>query len=207
MVLSCQQEESERIRPEDLDNTIPKDSELAILMQNIVTHDGSYDDLVDGGNCFSIQLPYSLYINDQLTVINEVSDYSQITDMDVILIQYPIKITKHNYEEAILQNSNQLSDLIADCKIDDDDIECIDFIYPVRLSLFNRNTNSFSELEVIHDFQFYEFMEDIGEETVISINYPIEMLLHNGENSDAGHNEQLKATILEVANGCDENDD
>ena len=202
---SCQEEERERIGSE-AGNTIPKDSQLANLMRNVVTHDGSFDDVVDSGNCFSINLPYTLLLNEKEFTVNSIEDYQSITVNDKIEIQFPIIITLHNYTEVIVTKYADLVVLGNTCKIDDDDIECIDFVYPIVLSTFNSGTNRLQTLEVGHDAQLFGFMRDLGENTSMSIQYPISLLLHNGQNAGARHNTDLLNIILEVAFRCDEND-
>ncbi|MEW7280123.1 hypothetical protein ABW636_16135 [Aquimarina sp. 2201CG1-2-11] len=203
--IACQKEEREFI-DESQDNTIPKDSRLAKLMRDITTHDGSYDDLVDGGNCYSINLPYTILLNGKEKEITKLSDYIDIHTTDFIEIQYPITITMHDYIEKSINNKEQLTILAALCSNEDDDIECIDFNYPFKLSTFNTNTNVFKTIDAIHDAQLFVFMSDLNEEMSISIKYPIIMELHNGQNTEAAHNTDLLSTILEYAVSCDEND-
>ncbi len=207
LMISCQQEEREVIDP-TLDTTISKDSQLAQLMKNVVTHDGSYDNLVDGSNCFSINLPYTIILNstDQIT-IDHVSDYSQLSQSDTIEIQFPIIITRDNYEEEFVEDISELQSLADGCELTDDDIECVDFVYPFRFQTFDPDTNNMNTTEVAHDAQVFEFMNNIDQNTAVSISYPIQLILSNGEHLDAGHNEELVAGILSFEMSCDENDE
>ncbi|WP_299246762.1 hypothetical protein [uncultured Aquimarina sp.] len=203
---SCQEEERELI-DSTIDNTIPKDSQLAKLMRNIVTHDGSYDDLVDGGNCYSINLPYSIIRNiTEEIVIDQIEDYNQLSQSDDIKIQFPIIITKDNHEEEIIENDIELQSLANSCEVDDDDIECVDFVYPFRFATYNSNSNRIGTIEVLHDAQVFGFMENLNESTLVAINYPIRLLLSNGEHLDATHNDELLSRILAFETSCEEND-
>ncbi|WP_298318591.1 hypothetical protein [uncultured Aquimarina sp.] len=205
-MISCQEEERELIDP-TLDNTIPKDSQLARLMRNIVTHDGSYDDLVDGGNCYSINLPYSIIRNmTEEIVIDQIEDYNRLNQSDDIKIQFPITVTRDNHLEEIIENDIELQLLANSCELQDDDIECVDFVYPFRFATFNSNNSVINTVEVLHDAQVFGFMENLDENTLVAINYPIRLLLSNGEYLDATHNDELLSRILAFETSCEEND-
>ncbi|WP_299216011.1 hypothetical protein [uncultured Aquimarina sp.] len=205
-MISCQEEEREFI-DSTLDNTIPKDSQLAKLMRNIVTHDGSYDDLVDGGNCYSINLPYSIIRNTtEEIVIDQIEDYNQLNQSDDIKIQFPITVTRDNHVEEIIENDIELQLLANSCEVQDDDIECVDFVYPFRFATFNSNNNIIRTVKVVHDAQVFGFMENLDENTLVAINYPIRLLLSNGEYLDATHNDELLSRILAFETSCEEND-
>lgn len=203
IIMACQEEERVSIAPTD---NIPKDSQLAKAMQNVVTHDGSYDDVVDLGNCYSINLPYSIVLNTVEVVIDEIDDYANIGEQDDIQIIYPITITTHDHVKEFVLNDSELAVYAASCVTDDDDIECIDFLYPIGLSLFNTETNSINTLEMGHDSEFYKFMQDADEKILLSINYPIQLRLHNEVDINATHNTELLNEILNAAGACDEND-
>lgn len=205
LTFSCQEEEQEIIDP-TIDNTIPQSSQLAGLMRNIVTHDGSFDDIVDGGNCFSINFPYTISINSEPLVINKIEDYDQLKETDNIQIQFPITITRDDHVSEIIENDVALKNLADTCKIEDEDIECVDFVYPFRFAIFDSNNNIISTTEVLHDAQVFGFMEDLNENTVVAINYPIQLLLSNGEFLFVEHNTDLLAGILDFRASCDEND-
>ncbi|TSE11133.1 hypothetical protein [Aquimarina algiphila] len=203
--IACQEEERELITPAE-DTTIPKNSQLAGLMKNIVTHDGSYDDVVDNANCFSINLPYTILLNGNEVIIDQIDDYDNLSNSDVIEIQFPITITLLNHQEEPVASQLALAVFAGSCKSVDDDIECIDFIYPVQFSTFDSNTNQLQTVDIDHDAVLFRFMSDLNDNTSVSINYPIDLLLHNGEKVDAQHNEELLSSIMDVASACDEND-
>ncbi len=202
---SCQKEESEFISP-DNDTTIPRSSLLSTLMKNVLTHDGSFDDVVDKGNCYSIKLPYTIRLNGRQKRLSAVEDYVDIVSSDAVVINFPVTITFHDYVEMVINNKQELDRISRRCASDDNDIECIDFVYPFRLSTFNPTTNSLQTTDAIHDQQLFNLMKNLPEQTLVSINYPIDLLLHNGTTKMATHNTELQEEILEYANSCDEND-
>ncbi|WP_157766100.1 hypothetical protein [Aquimarina aggregata] len=205
-IVSCQKEEKEFIDPNE-DNRIPKDSQLANLMKNMVIHDGSFDDIVDNANCFSINIPYTIMLGGNEREINGISDYQGISNIDVVEIKYPVTITLADHTQRVIRNDSELSTFGDSCRNeDDDDIECIDFVYPIQLSTFNSRSNIMSSVKIDHDANMFNFMENVDENVSVSINYPISLLLHNGQNIGAQHNSELLSNILRVASACDEND-
>ncbi len=205
VLISCQEEEQEIIDP-TIDNTIPQNSRLAGLMRNIVTHDGSYDDVVDGGNCFSINLPYTIILNTQPTIIDSIEDYNQFSSSDDIEIQFPIKITTANHVVETIENKNDLNALANTCEIQDEDIECVDFVYPFVFATFDSGSNILGTTEVFHDAEVFGFMGSLNDNTVVSINYPIQLLLSNGEFLEVAHNTDLLSGIEAFEQSCEEND-
>ncbi|GAA4271271.1 hypothetical protein GCM10022258_05640 [Aquimarina gracilis] len=202
---SCQEEEREVIDP-TINNTIPKDSQLAKLMRNVVTHDGSYDDVIDGGNCFSINFPYMIIVNDEEIIVDNIGDYQNLSVNDMIEIQYPITITLFDHSEKTVIDGNELNTYVASCRKEDDDIECVDFVYPIGLSIFNAQSNRFRVVDIGHDSQMFTFMSTLGDNSFVSINYPIDLVAHNGQRLNAQHNSGLLETILDTAFTCEEND-
>ncbi len=205
LLASCQKEEREFIDP-NIDNTIPRNSQLTDLMKNVVTHDGSFDDVIDKGHCFSVNYPYVISLNGQNVEVTEGFNYERISATDVIAIQFPITITRADHTEKIIESEITLEQVGRDCKADDDDIECIDFVYPIMISTFNNNTNRLNTIEVGHDSQMFTFMKEVDNTVSVSVNYPINLLLHNGQGVVARHNTELLSNITEAASSCNEND-
>ncbi len=203
--LACQEEERELINP-DMDTTIPRNSQLADLMTKVSIHDGSYDDVVDNGHCFSINLPYSIILDGEEYVIDELSDYDILNDNSSIEIIFPLKITFSNHIERILDDIIALQDLAKTCSPQDDDIECIDFVYPITFSTFDSTRNRLETLDIGHDSAMFEFMSKAETNISISINYPINLLLYNGQTIAAQHNIALEDSIKNAVFICDEND-
>ncbi len=202
---SCQEEERELIDP-NTDTTIPVDSQLAGLMTKVSIHDGSYDDIVDRGNCFSVNLPYSILLDGQEYTIDELGDYNTLSNTNRIEISFPITVTLSNHTIQVIENLDMLIDLRSMCQIDDDDIECIDFLYPITFSTFDSVRNRLDTKEVDHDSEMFQFMSGMDQNVSVSINYPIQLVLHNQERVEAQHNSGLEESISEAATACDEGD-
>ena len=200
---ACQQEESLTI---DASEGIATDAPLSKLLQNVATHDGSFDDIVDHSNCFSINLPYSILKNNTLLLIDDIDDYFQIESNDDIEIIYPITVTTEAHKEIYIEDQITFNNLSNRCIEDDEDIECIDFLYPIKISLFNTQRNSIQTMDMNHDRQFYNFIEALDPGTLLRINYPISLQLFTSERIDANHDLELTDQILGAIAICDEND-
>ncbi|RZS99991.1 hypothetical protein [Aquimarina brevivitae] len=205
--LSCQDEEEEQISsiPEET-NAIKENSELSKLMQKVTLHDGSFDDIVDESNCFSINIPYTIFRNGESVAINSVADYNSLTAIDDIAIVFPITINLANHKQVFVNNSQSLEELKVQCTEDDSDIECIDFEYPITLLLFNPNTNDILSREIDHDAALFQYMTEKDPEILMSIKYPIQLRAHTGQIVEISHNTDLEEQITLWANSCDEMD-
>lgn len=204
LAFSCQEEERISIVPPE--DGVSKDSELVMSMQKVAMHDGSYDDMVDGSNCLSINLPYRMLVNGLERDIDEIRDYDMISIQDEIQLLYPINITDYQHITTLVSNNMQLQSLSAKCQTEDDDIECIDFMYPIKLAIFDKDTNIMTTQELGHDLQLFTFMNALGQNSLISINYPIQLKRYDLSNILANHNSELLQEIQNVITDCDEDD-
>ena len=75
LLVSCQTE-IEEITPQEETNNLSQ-SEINLLL-NIARLDGSPDNIVDGASCFSIQLPFTVIVNDTELLIETEEDYEVI---------------------------------------------------------------------------------------------------------------------------------
>lgn len=206
ILLSMCQEEEQEIIQSNFNDGIPLNSELGIAIKNMSLHDGSFDDLIDGGNCFSIQIPFTLIQNQQEIVIENVDELISLSEADELELKFPVTITMFDYTTRLIENKQELVSVSQRCTKQDDDIECLDFIYPLKFSTFNTITNTISNVDVQHDRDVYEFLSSLEPNTIIALQYPIQLQLYNGNNEPAGHNEQLFEIIEEFSKVCDEND-
>lgn len=200
LLTGCQKEEVFRVE----EDTIPE--ELAAMVIKVATHDGSYDDIVDGGNCYSINLPFDIEHNDRQRTIKDVADYYTLQESDKILVKFPVTVTFHDHHQQIISSQTELLELASDCKDNDDDIECIDFIYPFQLQTFDEFAVELQTVEVFHDKQIFEFITSMKPATKLKIKYPIDLALYNGIQKEAGHNESLMQVIIDAVGACDEDD-
>lgn len=211
---SCQDEVIET-NQEDPQETFTASSNIASLLLRTSTNDGSRDNIIDGANCLNIQLPVTVFVNGLEIIIDSEEDFEVIEaifdqlddDDDTLEILFPITIILHDYTEIVIQNQNQLEEYISECFDDDDDIECVDFVYPITYSVFNSNTNSLNTVTINNDREMYRFIESLEPADLVSLNFPVTLIFFNGETLEVYNNEELVSALERAINYCDEDDD
>lgn len=212
---SCQTEVLEITEADD-EVLIAPNSTLANLMQFTVTNDGSVDDIMDETNCFSVNLPVTIIVNDITITINTLEDLALIeeifeefeTDEDILEFLFPIIIILNDYDEIIIENEDQLEAFIDECVNDEEEvIECIDFQYPISFSIYNTEFQVIDTVIIENDEELYYFLENLQNETdqvvLASLNFPVTMVYANGNTLEVNNNIELEAAINEAGDDCD----
>lgn len=212
--LSCQEESIKVDLPDEEEQL---STQAASLLSRISLKDGSSDNIVDGGSCLSIQLPIEAIVNDTLVNIYSEDDYELVeeildeydNDQDTVIIQFPIIINFSDYTSTSVNDLDTLEDLIDDCVEEglDDDIECIDIIYPIQISAYNSLLQQAKVVDIDNDQNLYYYLENVSEDLIINLIFPISLLSYTGERIVVSNQSALVATIAEFEDSCDEDDD
>jgi len=214
---SCRKEESEFIDTPD-DKTLISNSNIAFLMQRTALNDGSKDNIVDKANCFDITFPYTVNANGMQLILNSEDDFTLVecifdqsdSDTDQLNITYPITVVLADYSEVTIANTTELNSLANTCNgenVTDDDIECIDFEYPIPASIFNPNTETLDVISLQSDSQLYDFIENIDPSDIITIDFPIMVKLSDNSEVSINNFNELEISITNAINFCNEDDD
>lgn len=213
--LSCQNEEVVINNPEE--NTLSTASTLAGLVAQVTLNDGSEDNIIDNSSCVSIVLPVTVIVNGQELVISTEDDYKLIErvfdesadDVDELVIIFPIKVVLPDFSELELNNYDELEDLVEDCLEggDDLDIECLDFKYPINISVYDSASQTTNVVEISNDQDLYEFLSSAEDYLLFTINYPVTLILSDSSELEVNSNLELELIIDEVEDSCDEDDD
>lgn len=214
---SCRTEETEFIEAPDEEN-LTANSVVANLMQRTAMNDGSKDNILDFANCFTIKLPITVNVNGVDISINSIEDLSAVEylfdddddDQDTINFQFPLTIVFSDFTEATINTFSELNANANTCNGEnenDSDIECIDFQYPINASVFNTVTELIESISLNNDKQLYDFIENIDQNDVISISFPINVVLANGSSQSINSLNELMNTIQNHSDDCDEDDD
>ncbi len=214
---SCQEETFEVTQPEEQETLVPE-SNLVTLMTQTAMQDGSYDNIIDTANCITVNLPVTVTANGVVITIVSEEGYDLIeelfdassNDEDSLVISFPITITLNDYTEVVINNEEELEQFIEDCageNEDDDDIECIDFQYPISFSIYSTTFQYIDDMIVDNDEELYEFIDNIEADVVVSLNFPITMILADGSTVVVNDNDELSAVIEDAMDDCDEDDD
>ena len=216
---SCQDEVTEITPPEETEALAPN-GELTNLMFSTSTMDGSADNIIDHASCTSVELPVTVIVNGLEIIIDSESDFQVIEaifnefedDDDYLEIIFPITIFLSNHEEIVIENRAQLEELIKECKGEneqDDDIECIDFKYPISFSIYDTQFQIIDVITIENDRELYLFLKRVKNEQglLASLNFPVTMILSDETEITVNNNIELARTIKEAKDACDEDDD
>ncbi|MCK7590099.1 hypothetical protein M0G43_05910 [Subsaxibacter sp. CAU 1640] len=216
-ISSCRKEEME-FQQEQPDDTLSPNSEVADLMQRTAMNDGSVDNILFNANCFTIQLPVDVVANGVSVSVNSISDLNMVEsifdndddDTDTLEIQFPISIVLNDFSVVNITSLSELYSYANNCNGEnewDDDIECLDFQYPISASIYNIDNEIISTITVNSDEQMYNFIDDIDESDIITIDFPISITISTGESLTINSLSELQNTIQTYADDCDEDDD
>ncbi|MEO1010266.1 MAG: hypothetical protein AAFX53_03115 [Bacteroidota bacterium] len=213
---SCQ-EEFEEAPEQNEQEILNASSETVQLVSNTVSNDGSFDNIVDGSSCFNVRFPYQVEVNgleltidgkEDLEVIEEIFDAID-DDEDILEILFPVTITLGDYTEITLNGIEDLREIAANCIEggDDDDIECIDFMYPVTLFTFDINNQQTGNVTVESDREMRRFFAGLDDDDLVSIQFPLILKLYDGTELRVSNNTELAAALEGAREACDEDDD
>lgn len=213
---SCQEEELDVIDNTDTEN-ITSNSLTANLMIKTSSNDGSFDNILDNASCISIVFPVTVKANgititienkEGLNTVEQIFDALD-TDTDMLEISFPITVEMADYETIVIENKEALVELAKQCVEEgkDEDIECIDFVYPITFDKLDLRGVKTSQLIVESDKQMRRMFKSLNNNELVSIHYPIQLRTAEGEIVDVQDNQQLIAAIQQFKELCDEDDD
>lgn len=211
LFISCQQEYI-NINEPDKRTAITANDNVAELILKVVLQDGSYDNIIDGCNAISIQYPYSVQIKNEVIDITSIEDIQTLTleyfpVRNEIKLIYPVTVTFSDYSESILSNAGELRKIQNqyNSNTKDDDIECIDFIYPIEITLYNTAYQKSDLIIITDDKDLHKVFRKIND-LIVAITYPIQVITTDGETISINDNTELENEITKVDDNCNEDD-
>ena len=217
LLSSCRTEDDMAIDP-PLEQTLMANSTIANLMSRTSLNDGSFDNIIDNASCFNVQLPVTVVANGTEVIVSSFADYQTIEDIfdadnndtDTLDIMFPITVVFSDYTTTEVNTYPELLALIAQCpgeNADDDDIECIDFEYPITASIFNENNDLIDTIVINNDNDMYDFIDDLDDYAAVTISFPITVILADGTSMTINNISELETAIENADDSCDEDDD
>lgn len=214
---SCRKEEVEFLQAPS-DEVLVANSSIAGLIKNTTINDGSNDNIIDKANCFNIMFPFNVTVNGISVTIASETDYLIVEyildesddDDDNVSLLYPVTITLADYTKIIVNNSLELSNYSNNCNGEnepDDDIECLDFQYPITASVFNKDNEILETVSFNSDNDLIDFFNYLNTNDIVTINFPINVLLLDSSLIVINNLNELENTINTHKNDCDEDDD
>ena len=213
---ACQEEVTDIIEPQS-ESVITSQSTVSGLIQQATMKDGSFDNIIDHSSCLTIELPVTVIANGEIIVVATEEDYKLIErvfdesdiDEDVLVIEFPITVVMSDYKKVEVEDEDDLEEMAKECLEggDDDDIECLDFVYPLTISTYDVANQISDVISVENDEALYTLFESIDENDLLSFSFPITMVLLDGNEIMVEDNDELEELIEDVADDCDEDDD
>ncbi|MGK7390516.1 MAG: hypothetical protein ACNS60_09195 [Candidatus Cyclobacteriaceae bacterium M2_1C_046] len=213
---SCQEEIVE-IQEPPKDEAFTANSSVAALAQRVSLNDGSEDNIINGASCISFALPITVVVNGQEIIIESEEDYSKVEkildryedDEDSLEVVFPVTVILPDYTKIIIYNEDDLEDYIEDCAEggEDEDIECVDFQYPLEFTLYDPQNQITDAVIINNDEELFKFLEEIEDDVYISLKFPVTLILADGSEINAYDNDELEDIIEDSQDDCDEDDD
>lgn len=210
---SCQKEEETIIQ--DNAQSFERSSPIASLLTRTSQYPTSADNILDNSSCFSVQLPVTVIVNGQQITVTDEADYQTVQDAinafsnddDIVNFIYPITISFQNFQTQILQDSNDLDDVLDNCGEDDgfDEIDCITIVYPIIINIYDSNNQLANTVTITSNSNFFNFLNNLGSNVFVAINYPISAVNSNGQTVVINSNSELENFIEDSIDDC--NDD
>ncbi len=210
---SCQKEEETIVQ--DTSESFVFGSPMADLLLRVSQNPTAIDNILDNTSCFSVQLPVTVIVNGQQIIVSNQADYQTVQDAidqfsnddDLVNFVYPITIKYQNFITQVLQDADDLDDVLDDCNDDDgfDEIDCISLIYPITVNIYDSNNQLANTVTINSNSNFYNFLNTIGNNVFIAINYPISALDSNGQTIVLNSNNELENFIEDSIDDCDDN--
>ena len=214
---SCRDEVTVDVGP-SAEPALKANTALATLMQRTSLNDGSNDNIIDKANCFNLQLPVTVVVNGLELIVDSEEDFDTIEDIfdefddddDTIQIIFPYSIIMSDFTVVVVNNQGEHNGFMNGCNGEhqsDNDIECIDFKYPIVVSIFDTVTEQTDRITLHNDKGMHDFIEDLDEDDIANITFPITVILSDGTEISVTNLDDLEAVIDNAKDDCDEDDD
>lgn len=195
LFLSCQKEESEFIN-DSQEETLTADSILAKLLLNTSQNSGSIDDFIDGTSCSSIQFPYQVIVNGQAITLENEEDVTALSNNGAdITIIFPVTVVFEDFSTAVVNDQQELNALGEVCDSIDEAISCIDLVYPVTFFTYNAANEQTGTAVIDDDAALFAFLSSLDEDSYIALDFPITVVLADGNSVTVTSNAQLQGLI------------
>ncbi len=207
LVTSCQKEAREFIDETEEEETFTATANLANLLVRTAQNFGGIDDIIDGSDCFSLQLPVTVIANGQEVIVASEDDYDAVAailnqfpdDIDTVELVFPVTVIFNDFTEIVVNNQDEFDGITELCDESGilTSIGCVDIVYPVTFFRYNAANEQTDTVVIESDTQLYQFLTQLSEDEFISINYPLSLVV-NGETVAVTSNQELE-TQLEAA--------
>ena len=188
-------------------------------MQSTSIFNTSIDNVLDQSSCFGVDLPVTIIANGITITIETIEDLDTLEDIfdefdddeDYLDFLFPVTIIFNDYSELVINDQDELDTYINNCsneEIEDDIIECVDFVYPITMSIYNSQFQVIDNITFNNDSEFYAFLDTIDDENddaiIASLNFPVSLVYADGTEIEVTNNAELQAAIAAAGDDCDD---
>ncbi len=216
-IMSCQESIPETIVEEGA-GLLNNNTNLSGLLNRVALNDGSQDNILDRANNISILLPVTVTVNGIVITIETVNDYQLVenaieafsNDDDVVNISFPITIILPDFTQVTIVNQTEFDSYVSQSTNEneiDDDIECIDFVFPITLEVLEVNASIATTLVINNNEGLFELVNNLDLYTSVQLNFPITLITFDEIEIEAENLDALESTIENYIDSCDEDDD
>lgn len=208
---ACQKEIEELPDGNNIE-VVKASSTTATLIKKISSKEGSYDNMVDGSSCFSINFPYVVKIGDIEIMVSARKDLEWVEaliagiDDDDLDISFPVTITLSDYSEFLVKDGDQLKEWVETC-LEEEGMDCANFVYPFKIYSFNPNEQQTGEVTVESDIQIRQYFKSLDDDDLVSFQFPIFLQLYDGTRMQVDSHSEMVDVIEEAKDKCEEDDD
>lgn len=208
LALSCGTEElAVEYAPE---NNLVSNTALREKVMRVAQHPTVADDFIDLCSCFSIKMPYTVYVNNDVVYVESEADYQQVYDIlhqsdydyDGITFLYPITVVYADYHEEELDIFEYM-DAVETCNGAPAEIACAGFEYPVGIKTYNSQNTLAQSFEVGDKEALYDFLATVDGYDAAALTYPLYFVTPNGSTVAVSDNSVLEQQIDSSIPECD----
>ena len=204
LTLSCQKESLVQDESSS-ENDLVQNEILNKAVLSVSAHDGSFDDIIDNSGCFSVKFPYTIVVNNEEIEILSVNDLLVLDLDENFMYQFPISITFSNYVELQINSEMELAEAQGSCATNQifiDSIRCVDFVYPIKIAVYNIDTSTFETITIDHDRQNFQSVSAFILEQKASLNFPLSIQIQDGTISQVTSVNELISLVYSNEDNC-----
>lgn len=202
LLSSCQTERHEILSEEE--TSLSQGSAFLNLVGRAAMHDGSGDDELDQSPCFSVQFPYSVFVNDIEMRVHSFSDLEILLEKfggsaGGLKLQFPVTLIMANYDRVNVESLEQFNRLQQECAEDVrsglSPITCASIEFPVQLFVYNTQSQKTNSANVASKQQLFGFLQNQGPNEIISFHYPITLSFSSQSKMEVNNRNEFRSAL------------
>ncbi|MCR9251462.1 MAG: DUF4382 domain-containing protein [bacterium] len=211
---SCETEVRE-IDPLDEQFVFTRNSDIGTILENISLLDGSFDNILDNSSFYRVELPVTIQFQGESILISNLSDIENIRTEYLKnpylgfprITSYPITLLSDQYENMVITDESNLLEVIgASRNRIDQDIECVDFQYPIKLASYDQLNQLADVITVRSDEELYWTILNGSSDDILGLQFPVALLNHEGDEELVDDNQSFENVLSSQGSVCDESD-